>query len=384
MHITLQIMVGLWRAVLLLPDATLPFNFELKQQGDQYSMVIMNGDERVQTNPATITGDSLFIRFPVFESEFRVRVKEKKLDGVWVNYARKGNPAIPFHGTYGNTHRFEFYKPAYFDIGGRWEATMDDNTPDSSLAIGVFEQKGDKAKGTFLASGGDARYLEGGVTENEMWLSTFDGSHCWLYKAVIDGNDMEGTYWSGNHYKSHWHAHRNEEITLPDPFSITSVTQPLNFTFPDADSNLVSLSDEQFKNKAVIIQILGSWCPNCIDETSFLSPYYANNKDRGLEIIGLAFEKTADFHRAAGNIRRLKERYQVEYPLLVAGVVGKEEVMKKLQGVEHFVSYPTTIYINRSGEVEKVYSGFSGPATGIEYVKYQKEFEETVEKILEE
>ena len=72
----------------------------------------------------------------------------------------------------------------------------------------------------------------------------------------------------------------------------------------------------------------------------------------------------------------------MQYPLLIAGVVGKEEVMKKLQGVQNFSSYPTTIFINRKGNVEKVYSGFYGPATGDEYEKYKVEFEETVTKLL--
>ena len=217
-----------------------------------------------------------------------------------------------------------------------------------------------------------------------MWLSTFDGSHCWLYKSVIKGDEMEGTFWSGNHYKSSWHAKRNEKIFLPDPFSVTSVNQPLKFSFPDADGKIVSLSDERFKNKAVIIQILGSWCPNCLDETAFLNKYYSDNKDRGIEVIGLAFEKTPDFQRASANIKRLQMRFNVQYPMLIAGVVGKEEVMKKLQGVQNFSSYPTTIYINKSGKVEKVYSGFSGPATGVEYEKYKVEFEETVKSLLKE
>lgn len=382
MLLTLQIMIGIWRAVLQLPDAGLPFNFELKEHDKKYSMVIMNGDEKIETGEAALVGDSLILKLPVFDSEFRLKVNEKTMDGAWINYARKGNPAIAFHAIYGNNERFIFDSPATSKAEGRWETYFDTNTPDSSLAIGVFEQKGNKVNGTFLAAGGDHRYLAGNITGNEMWLSTFDGSHCWLYKGIINGDEMEGTFWSGNHYKSSWHAKRNEKISLTDPFAITSVVQPLHFTFPDADSNMISLDDSSFKNKAVIIQILGSWCPNCLDETAFLSKYYIENKSRGLEMIGLAFEKTPDFQRASANIKRLQTRFNVQYPLLIAGVVGKEEVMKKLQGVTNFSSYPTTIYINRSGKIEKVYSGFSGPATGMEYENYKKKFEETVVKLL--
>ena len=384
MNPTLQILIGLWRAVLVLPDAELPFNFELVEKNNKYSIIIMNGDERIQTTEAELVGDSLFTQLPVFDSEFRIRVYENTMDGSWVNYSRKGAPSIPFHATFGDKERFKFKKPPAMNVSGRWETWFEAGTPDSSLAIGVFRQNEANVTGTFLTAGGDHRFLQGAVTGNVMWLSTFDGSHCWLYKAEITGNEMKGTFWSGLNYKSFWQAKRNDEIELPNPFSITSVNQPLNFSFPDLDSNIVSLKDDQFKNKAIIIQILGSWCPNCLDETEFLSNYYSENKSRGVEVIGLAFEKTADFQRASGNIKRLQKRFNVKYPLLIAGVVGKEEVMKKIQGVQNFSSYPTTIYINRKGIVEKVYSGFYGPATGEEYEKYKIEFEETVNKLLAE
>ena len=382
MTVTLQILIGLWRGVLALPDAELPFNFELINNDNKYSIIIMNGDERIQTSETEMEGDSLFTRLPVFDSEFRLRINDKKMDGSWVNYSRKGSPSIPFHATFGKKERFEFSKPASVDISGRWETWFDSGTPDSSLAIGVFRQDEKTVTGTFLTAGGDHRFLQGAVTGNEMWLSTFDGSHCWLYKAIIDGDVMKGTFWSGSTYTSSWHAERNQDIELPNPYSIASVNKPLIFSFPDADSNFVSLKDKRFKNKAVIVEILGSWCPNCLDETAFLSKYYIENKHRGVEIIGLSFEKTADFKRASGNIKRLLTRFNVQYPLLIAGVVGKEEVMKKLQGVQNFSSYPTTIFINRKGNVEKVYSGFYGPATGEEYEKYKVEFEETVTKLL--
>lgn len=384
MMLTLQVFIGIWRGVLTLPDAELPFNFELANNDDKYSITIMNGDERIQTTEAELIDDSLITRLPVFDSEFRLRVSSNKMDGSWVNYSRKGSPSIPFHATYGKKERFEFTKMPDVNISGRWETWFDSGTPDSSLAIGVFRQEERDVTGTFLTASGDHRFLQGTVTGNEMWLSTFDGSHCWLYKAIINGNEMKGTFWSGSTYTSSWHAKRNQEVELPNPYAITSVTQPLSFSFPDADSNFVSIKDPRFKNKAVIVQILGSWCPNCLDETAFLSKFYADNKSRGLEMLGLAFERTPDFQKASGNLKRLQKRFNVQFPLLVAGVVGKEEVMKKLQGVKNFASYPTTIYINRKGKVEKVYSGFYGPATGVEYDKFKSEFDKTVDKLLKD
>jgi len=63
-------------------------------------------------------------------------------------------------------------------------------------------------------------------------------------------------------------------------------------------SEKVSLSDPKYKNKAVIVQIMGSWCPNCMDESAYLSKVYKQYNKQGLEIIALAYERTSDAERA--------------------------------------------------------------------------------------
>ncbi|MEP7263089.1 MAG: TlpA disulfide reductase family protein [Bacteroidota bacterium] len=378
----LQILTGLWRAVLLLPDAELPFNFEMKKEENAYVMIIHNDEERIKADEIVIKGDSLYIKLPVYDSQFRLKVNGNTMEGDWINYSRKEHPVIPFKATFKNVNRFIPANAPTLDVNGRWETWMDVTETDSSLAIGVFRQEGNEVGGTFLASGGDHRYLEGTISGDTLWMSTFDGSHCWLYRAVKNGTQLSGTFWSGNHYKSSWHASRNATIQLPDPESVAAVTMPLTFSFPDADSNFVSLTDERFKGKAIIVQVMGSWCPNCLDETAFLSDFYIKNKDKGIEIVALDFEKTTDFARISNNIKRLSARFKTTYPILYAGSVGREEVMKKIPGLENFKSYPTTIYINRQGKVIEVYSGFSGPATGVEYEKFILKFEKTIAELL--
>jgi thiol-disulfide isomerase/thioredoxin len=378
----LQIITGIWRAVLLLPDAQLPFNFEMQKEHGKYIMIIHNAEERIKADEITIQGDSLFIKMPVYDSQFRLRVSGNSMEGNWINYSRKEVPVIQFKAEYNNNNRFTKSTSPSLEVNGRWEAWMDVTEKDSSLAIGVFKQQGSNVTGTFLSSGGDHRFLEGVVTGDTLWMSTFDGSHCWLYRAVKNDDEIKGTFWSGNHYKSSWHAKRNNNIVLPDPESIAKVVFPLSFTFPDADSNLVSITDKRYEGKALIIQVMGTWCPNCLDETAFLSDFYKKNKDNGIEIIGLDFEKTTDFARISSNIKRLTARYKTDYPILYAGSVGREEVMKKILGLENFKSYPTTIFINKQGKVIKVHSGFSGPATGDEYQKFVSGFNATIEKLI--
>ncbi len=379
---SIQILLGIWRATLTLPDASLPFNFEIKQQQEKYVMEIINGDEHIRCDEITFKDDSMIVKLPVFESEFRLKIDNKKMQGVWINYARKEVPQIIFNAEYGNALRFIPTTSKHKNVGGRWETYLNAGTPDSSLAIGVFTQKDQMVNGTFLSESGDHRYLSGIVNGDTLWLSTFDGSHCWLYRGIINGDKMQGTFWSGNHNKSNWWAQRNNKIELPDANKITSVNKPLQFNFPDVDNNLVSLSDQRFKNKVVLLQIMGSWCPNCLDETKYFVDYYNKHHKEDLEIIGLAFEKTNDFKKASANLKRLQQRYQIPYPLLIAGTTGKNAVINALPGITNFFSYPTTIFLNRKGEVVKVHAGFSGPATGKDFEIYKKEFSETVEKLL--
>ena len=140
----------------------------------------------------------------------------------------------------------------------------------------------------------------------------------------------------------------------------------LNFKFPDLNGKSVSLSDPVFKNKVVIIQILGSWCPNCMDETRFLSPWYLQNKSRGVEILGLAYERTTSFADTKRLLQPFINRFHVTYPILATGVLTSDSLRteKTLPEIREIVGFPTTIFIDKKGMVRKIHTGFNGPGTG--------------------
>jgi len=378
----LQLLFGIWLGTLSLPGEKLPFNFTLENKNDKILMIIHNAEERIVCNEVIEFNDSLFIQLPIFDSEFRVKVSENKMCGTWINHGRKGSPEIPFSAEFNIPFRFQPTKKPAVNINGRWEVWFDAGTPDSSLAIGVFNQFKEKVTGTFLTETGDHRYLEGIVNGDSLMLSVFDGSHCWLYKSQISNEMMNGMQWSGLTYKGVWKAKRNNEIQLRDPEAITHVHDPFAFTLPDLDSNLISLSDARFKDKVVVVQIMGSWCPNCMDETAFLSEYYQKHHDEGLEVIGLAFERFPEFYKARANVLRAANRLNVNYPLLIAGISGKENVIKTLPQLQDFISFPTTIVMDRKGKVQYIHAGFSGPATGKIYENYIDAFDIRIRKLL--
>jgi len=373
---------GIWLGQLLIPGQLLPFNFELVEEGNKPVMIIHNATERIRCDEISLVGDSMFIRMPFFDSEFRLKNDGRFLAGVWINHGRKDNPQIPFSAIHGVSYRFKTEVASKINITGKWETWFDTDTPDSSLAVGIFNQQGNIVTGTFLTETGDHRYIEGVMDGDSLRLSVFDGVHAWLYIAKADSKNLSGTFYSGNHYHAPFHANRNDSIKLRDANTITKTEGKIQFNFPDLDSVNVALKDSRFHQKVVILQIMGSWCPNCMDESILFNKIYEERKEEGLEIIGLAFEKSSDFNIARQNLKRMKNLLGISYPILIAGVTGKDNVMKALPFVKDFISFPTTIFLNRKGEAVKVHAGYSGPATGSSYEAYQADLKRTLDRLL--
>jgi thiol-disulfide isomerase/thioredoxin len=149
---------------------------------------------------------------------------------------------------------------------------------------------------------------------------------------------------------------------------------------------MVSLQDKAFRNKVVIIQIMGSWCPNCMDETRFLSDYYKKNKDRGIEVIALAYERTANYNESRKSLQSFKSRFDITYPVLITGVAVSDTLRteKTLPRIKKILGFPTTIFIDKKGRVRKISTGFNGPGTGDHYEIFKKEFNELVDGLLKE
>jgi thiol-disulfide isomerase/thioredoxin len=239
--------------------------------------------------------------------------------------------------------------------------------------------------GTFLTETGDYRYLEGIADGNNLFLSCFDGSHAFLFHGTInEKNFITGTFYSGVHWQEKWIARRNDKFELRDPYSISKIVkkEPLTFSFTNTEGKKVSLSDARFQNKVIIVQIMGSWCPNCMDETAYLSDVYNRYKTKGLEIIALAYEKTDNFEKAKANVTRLQNKFGAEYEFLITGLTGRENASKSIPWLSTIDAFPTTIYLNKKHEIVKVYSGYNGPATGNAYIKMKESTENILNDLL--
>ncbi|MBW3567145.1 MAG: TlpA family protein disulfide reductase [Proteobacteria bacterium] len=362
---------GAWRGTIEIQGRKLPFQMEVAYPAEQEAprVEFINGEERVPVEEVHIGKDRVAFVLPAFNTRMDLRFKDKKLSGTLtkINTGEK-EQKMPVTLTPGESHRFfEMQKPPSVDVSGRWSVTFEEPDGGNYPAVGEFEQNGSQVTGTFMTPTSDYRYLAGEIRDKRLYLSAWDGFHVFLFEAdVQEDSSLKGDFWSGPSWQETWTAKRDPDAELPDMDRQTFLREGVerfDFTFPDQEGQPLSLSDPRFQNKVVVVQLAGSWCPNCADETRFLAPWYAENRDRGVEVVALMFEHFGDFERAAKQVRTWRKTYGVEYPTLIAGTSDKQEASAQLPQLNAFLAFPTTIFIAADGRVARIQTGFNGPAT---------------------
>jgi thiol-disulfide isomerase/thioredoxin len=227
--------------------------------------------------------------------------------------------------------------------------------------------------------------------KDSLYLSGFDGSHAVLFKAKIDDvNTISGgSLYSGATATEHWKASKDDGASLSNE-SVAMYVKPghesLNFAFPDINGQMVSINSDRFRNKVTIVQLMGTWCPNCMDETAFLSDFYNKNRERGVEVVALAYEYSNDWERSINSLKRFQRQFNVQYPILNTMVAVSDTLRteKTLPQVTRIKFFPSSIIIDKKGKIRKLDTGFNGPATGEHYVAYKEEFMDTINSLLKE
>ena len=385
---------GPWLGVLVV-DSTeqgmeVPFNMNVyKTAAGLDSVEIVNAGEKIAITEITRSGDTLTMQLPVFTSEIVAVVGADSLKGCYYPKGKENGTCYKFYAVKGITDRFPAAtEAATANIQGRWEVIENPGTPDSTVMVGEFKQEGAKVTGTWLNTGGDMRYLEGKISGNKLMLSAVDGAHTLIMTGEVtaDGKIANGKFMGSPKWKSVWTAVKNDNANLPTVESLIHLKKgPKTFQFAcvNLKGDTVKLSDNQFKGKVVIVTASGSWCPNCMDETRFFSELYTKYNAKGLEIVALCFEGK-DLESSKKAMERFAKQTGANYTFLYAGPRGKETKDKVLYNLEGQVAFPTSIFINRKGEIVKLHTGFSGPGTGEHYTQLVEETTALVEKLLKE
>lgn len=369
----------------------LPFLMEISYpQADSFVIDIINGEEKIRIKEYQIAldrstaYDTIRIKFPEYNSYIHAEFKEEVLQGEFVDRNRGNNYRIPFVAKYGENSRFSaLEKEPSADLSGSWAVTFGKGNSEWK-AIGEFQQNENQLSGTFLTETGDLRFLEGVMYGDEMWLSTFDGTHAYLFKAKFQGDSLSGFYKSGNHYKTSWVAHRTEDAQFKNPDSLSRVTNEnaltdLSGMLPET-GEINRLSDTQYADRPIILSIMGSWCPNCKDEALFLAEWLRNNEESEVEVIGLAFEKYKDTSEVLERLQNYRTMLDLPYDIWFMGSSDKEQATERLGFLNEVISYPTLVFLNRNQKVVRVHTGFNGPATS-KYDTFKVSFEETIKQL---
>ncbi len=381
---------GYWQATISLPGAEIETGLEISNDGDIYQASLVNGQERVRISEVSFTNNELVLRFPGFNNEIRAVLADDKLSGELTIVRRYGETQVmPFTATPGGERSLESNESPRHDMSGRWAVKFHEPDGTDTLSIGEFAQRGSRLFGTFLNPNGDHRFLAGNVRGNRFKLSTFDGAHAFVFSGELNqaGEIVDADFWSSTSWHQKWSGVRNDSVVLPDAYNRTFLKpgyDRFDFEFPDLDGNLVSLGDEKYQGKVVLVTIAGTWCPNCNDEARYLAPFYKQYRDQGLEIVALLYEHFEDADLAAEQVRQFRAKFAIEYDTLVAGISDKTEAGNTLPALNAVLAYPTTLFIDRDGRVRKIHTGFTGPGTGVHYTRLQEEFTDLVTTMLAE
>jgi peroxiredoxin len=384
---------GLWRGEFDVNGDPLPFEFEIKgSRAEDATFTLINGSRRDDFKVQRTAPDTLFIKMNTYDAAIEAKIESpRKLVGVYKSLvpSQRGSE-LPFVGEHGKTYRFvepsKNVAPAA-NLSGKWAIEILSKEAGNNQ-VALLEQDGNKLGGVFMTVVGDTRELAGTVQGNEFYLSGFTGPSPVLIKGTIEEDgSLNGIISRGIYRTTKFEGRKQDDVELPDPYKLTYLKPgytKLDFTFPDLNGKPVSLSDEKYRGKVVLVEIIGSWCPNCTDQTRFLAPWYKENKHRGVEIIAIAFEQEDSLEYAQYTLGKLREFFGIEYDILFGGIADKKVATEKLGALNFMAAFPTTIVIDRKGDVREIYTGYTGEITGEYFKDYVRKFNENMDALLAE
>jgi thiol-disulfide isomerase/thioredoxin len=380
---------GVYRATVELPGGKkVPFELDVAREESGAVLYLVNGAERVRVPEVTVAEGEFTALMPGYENTLRASVSGGELQGVFTLVHDGGRTLqLPFSARLGVAWRF-YEKPLSdnADLAGRWAVTYTGADSTRSRAVALLDQRGPEVTGTVRFVADDQRYLAGEVHDEELRLSRFDGGAVVLYEAKLDGRgDLVGHVWSDRGGRQRFTARRDPDANVDATALATQlrdVEARFTFEFPDLDGSTVSSADPRYAGKVLLVVLAGSWCPNSHDAAVVLERYARRYGPQGLEVVALMFEQHESFEDAAAAVRRFRTAHGLTYATLVAGPSDRSAASRALPQLDGVRAYPTVIFVDRSGSVRRIHTGFAGPATGVEHELLVDEFARTIEELL--
>lgn len=374
--------VGPWRAALDLAGGPLRFGLEIEREGDRWTAALCNGHVCEPAGTVRVTDDSVVVELLDFAATIAAARTGDSLVGVYSNVGNRGPRVIPFRAARGSLPPAVI--PALYL--GSWDATLvtDGRT---SPRLFLFEQRPEGAVGAVVSNTGDYGRFTGEVADSGVRFAHFDGSFVYMITARLDGDTLRGVFHAGLRTQTPFTAVRSTgapHLLMPTEMTRADTSAPFRFAFPDLEGRLVTNEDPAFRGKVVVVDVFGTWCSTCHYAAPILAGFQREYGPRGLAVVGLAYEVTGDTAIDGPLVRRYRDKFDLPFPLLLAGVGKAELAAETLPQLSGFTAFPTTLFLGRDGRVRHVHAGFYGPATGVMHVRQVEEFRATIERLLAE
>jgi len=358
----------------------------LSSKDPKAPITIYNGKEVYQLSVKKRIGDTIVYQFPAQDAEWRVAFEKdfSEARGWWINYNKKVPVRYPVHLYMTLSEMLPKPDSIFPELSGRWKVLFEPGTPNEEVLVGVFQQEmNGRIFGSFLSETGDYRYLHGFVANGKLHLQTYTGYWAFVVEAdLIGSNEMSGVFYSGGKSSSPFKAIKDETVQLRDESSLTYLVKRDQTVLLE---DLIKMNgkktniDLAAKNKLTIIQIMGTWCPNCLDETQMLLQFQKDYGAKGLQVMALAFEVGSDTKKQRARLKSWIKAMAVDYPVYLAGTSSKDAASARFPMLNGIMSFPTTLLVDQQGKIVAIHTGFSGPATGQAYIDLVEKFKQEIE-----
>jgi thiol-disulfide isomerase/thioredoxin len=361
-------------------DKSIPCRIELKSD---VQWEIVNGAERIPIEIKWGKDSTFKSSLPLFNTYFEGKKEKGILTGNWVDPTRTGDYRIPFQIMNSKFRNREFDAKVHVPVHLKYKIVFEDDTVPAILDMAAMREES-VVYGTVLTETGDYRYLQGEPFENNrFYLSAFDGTHLFYLAAQLVDNKIEGVFMSGKHYVAKFKGEADDTFELRKADELTWMKNPKDVLKLKLNSDVKterSFGEKDWKGKVTLVQIMGTWCPNCTDESRFVKSMYEKYHAQGLEVVPVAFERGTDKQVAFTRINSQAKQMALPYPVYLG--IGADSPQKAaalvFEQLNHVMSFPTLILIGKDGKVKKVWTGFYGPGTGVHYTEHTKEIENSL------
>ena len=359
-----------------------PFGFEIAGTGANVQGSFFNGDEKMSSTSGRLEGGTLTLKWDHLATRLEATYKDGVIDGQYTGSVGPGDKGgHAFHAEPARAKASDANAPS---IDGLWIMPNNSSKGEKAWRF-VVQQKGPEVSAAILRVDGDTGAITGVYKDGKFALSHFDGYRPNVMEVRLAEDGTLDILQNGKTKLMAVRAEMAEAKGIPlpaDPTRHTGVkdrSEPFRFSFPNLGGKMVSNSDERFQNKVVLVEITGSWCPNCHDEAPYLVELFKKFHARGLEIVALSFEEPDQLENPE-RLRAFVKKYGIEYDMLLCGV--QDDAKVKLTQTENWNAWPTTFFLGRDGRVKFVHAGFPSTGSGDLYRQAKAEFTAKVEELL--